>query len=123
MENVAEVGVKPSSGRARVKLPSKGFWKRMGVVVLFLYISFAGFVWWAMNQQPETFGRVMMKMPEVAYFLVPFETMWLRARAGHLQPGNPAPDFTLIKLDKSGEVRLSALTSQKPVVLIFGSYT
>ena len=123
MENVAEVGVRPSPQRARIQLPGKSFWKRALVVVLVLYVSFAGFVWWAMNQKPETFGRVMMKMPEVAYFMVPFETMWLRARAGHLQPGDPAPDFTLMKLDKTGQVQLSSLTSQKPVVLIFGSYT
>jgi len=123
MENVAEVGVRPSPVPTRIRLPGKTFWKRAAVVVLVLYVSFAGFVWWAMNQQPETFGRIMMKMPEVAYFLVPFETMWLRARAGHLQPGDPAPDFKLMKLDKTGQVQLSSLTSQKPVVLIFGSYT
>jgi hypothetical protein len=121
MENVAEVGVKPAA--ARIKLPGKAFWKRLAVVAVLLYAVFAGFVWWAMKQPPETFGRVMMKMPEVAYFLVPFETMWTRARAGHLKPGDTAPDFTLEKLDKSGQVELSSLTSQKPVVLIFGSYT
>jgi hypothetical protein len=123
MENVAEVGVKSQPGHARIKLPGKAFWKRLAVVVLLLYMTFAGFVWWAMKQKPETFGRVMMKMPEVAYFLVPFETMWTQARAGHLNPGDSAPDFTLEKLDKTGQVQLSALSAQKPVVLIFGSYT
>jgi peroxiredoxin len=50
--------------------------------------------------------------------------MWMRARAGALQVGDPAPDFTLAKLDKSAHVQLSSLTTQgKPVVLIFGSYT
>jgi hypothetical protein len=123
MENVAEAAVQPKPKRARFKLPGKLFWKRTAAVVAVVYLCFASFVWWAMKQPPETFGRVMMKMPEVAYFLVPFETMWLRARVGHLKPGNAAPDFSLEKLDKSGQVQLSALTAQKPVVLIFGSYT
>jgi peroxiredoxin len=48
----------------------------------------------------------------------------MRARAGKLQVGDPAPDFTLTKLDKSAQVQLSALIAQgQPVVLIFGSYT
>lgn len=78
-----------------------------------------------MRQPPETFGRVMMKIPAPGAFLVfPFETMWLRARAGELQIGQPAPDFTLAKLDHSAEVQLSSFTKQgRPVVLVFGSYT
>ena len=91
--------------------------------VVLVWILFAGFVWWAMCQSPETFGRVMSRMPEVAYFLVPFETMWVRARAGKLQPGDPAPDFDLQKLDKSDAVRLASFSGKQPVVLIFGSYT
>lgn len=96
---------------------------RAAVVLAALYAVFAGYIWWAMHQTPETFGQVMKRMPEVAYFLVPFETMWTRARAGHLQTGDPAPDFSLAKLDKSATVQLSALTSTQPVVLVFGSYT
>jgi hypothetical protein len=96
---------------------------RLGVGLLLMYVVFAAFVRWAMYQPPETFGRVMSRMPEVAYFLVPFETLWTRARAGQLDAGDAAPDFSLVKLDKSGSVRLSALTAQQPVVLVFGSYT
>ena len=47
----------------------------------------------------------------------------LRARGGHLNVGDPAPDFSLIKQDKSGRVQLSAETANHPVVLVFGSYT
>lgn len=67
----------------------------------------------------------MAKIPGPVPFLVlPFETLWLRARAGTLQIGDPAPDFTLAKLDKSEHIQLSSLTAQaRPVVLIFGSYT
>ncbi len=96
---------------------------RAGFLLVILYMGFAGYIWWAMHQTPETFGRVMQRMPSVAYFLVPFETMWTRARAGQLQTGDSAPDFVLTKLDKSASVQLSALTATQPVVLVFGSYT
>jgi hypothetical protein len=88
------------------------------------YVSFGAYVWWAMHQSPETFGRVMAKMPGPVPFLIfPFETAWLHARAGTLQVGDQAPDFSLLKLDKSERVQLSALSQQQPVVLVFGSYT
>jgi peroxiredoxin len=78
-----------------------------------------------MRQSPETFARVMARVPgPVAFLVLPFETLWMRARAGTLHVGDPAPDFSLMKLDKSTQIQLSALTAQgQPVVLIFGSYT
>jgi hypothetical protein len=88
-----------------------------------LYVAFVGFIWWAMRQPPEKFGRVMMHMPGPAYLIIPFETLWTRARAGTLSPGDAAPDFSLLKLDKSDRVQLSQMTAQQPVVLVFGSYT
>jgi len=101
-------------------------WKRIAVRtvggLLLFWIAFCGFVFWSMRQPPETFARVMSHMPGPVVFLVaPFETMWMQARAGHLKPGDPAPDFNLVKLDKSDRVQLSAL--HQPVILIFGSYT
>lgn len=67
----------------------------------------------------------MAKMPApVVFLLFPFETLWVHARAGALNIGDPAPDFSLLQVDKSGWVRLSELNQQKkPVVLVFGSYT
>lgn len=92
--------------------------------VALLYVACAAFIWRAMHQPPETFGRVMSKLPgPVPFLLFPFETMWLRARAGSLHVGDPAPDFLLSKLDKSGRLQLSVLNKQQPVVLVFGSYT
>jgi len=78
-----------------------------------------------MRQPPEAFARVMAKIPgPVAFLVLPFETLWTHARAGVLQVGDAAPDFSLTKLDKSAAVQLSNLTAQgRPVVLIFGSYT
>ena len=84
--------------------------------------SFLLFIGWAMRQPPEKFGRVMSHMPMPAFFLFPFETMWSKARAGGVQPGDPAPNFRLPTLDHKSEVELSSLRG-KPVVLVFGSYT
>ena len=100
--------------------------KRLGLMlaaVMVLWAGFSGYVWWAMKQPPEKFGRVMASLPTPAYFLFPFETMWTRARAGQLQVGDTAPNFSLTKQDKSGTVELAALTRQQPAVLVFGSYT
>jgi hypothetical protein len=104
--------------------PSKKNWlRRVLIVVVIVYIGFLGFIWWAMRQPPERFGRVMASMPTPAYFVLPFETMWTRARAGTLHNGDAAPDFTLTKLDKSAKIQLSSLNTRQPVVLVFGSYT
>ena len=101
--------------------------KRLGITAVVLavaYLAFGSYIWWAMNQSPETFGRVMSKMPgPVPFLLFPFETFWMRARAGKLQVGDAAPDFSLLKLDKTERVQLSELNRQQPVVLVFGSYT
>jgi len=96
---------------------------RLFIGLAVAYLLFAGYILWAMRQPPETFGRVMSKMPDAAYLVLPFETLWTHARAGRLQTGDPAPDFSLLKLDKSEKVQLSALSSRQPVVLVFGSYT
>jgi len=37
--------------------------------------------------------------------------------------GDPAPDFTLERRDGTGAVSLSQFQGQRPVVLIFGSWT
>lgn len=90
-----------------------------------LWVVGCGVIYSTMRKPPEQFGRAMSKLPgELPFMIFPFETMWMRARAGSLHVGDPAPDFTLAKLDKSAHVQLSSLTAQgKPAVLIFGSYT
>ena len=104
-------------------MPTRKLLPRAALVLAILYALFVGLIWSAMRQPPETFGRVMKHMPDVAYFMDPFETMWTHARAGHVHSGDAAPDFSLTKLDKSATVRLSTLTATQPVVLVFGSYT
>lgn len=94
-------------------------------VIVPLWLIACGAIYHVMRQPPEEFGHVMARIPgPVAFMVFPFETMWKQARRGALQIGDAAPDFSLTKIDKSGEVQLSSLTAQKrPVVLIFGSYT
>lgn len=77
----------------------------------------------AMHQPPEQFGHFMSKMPAAIFLLAPFETMWTRARAGSLNVGDTAPEFTLFTLDKSSHVSLTAIRNDRPIVLVFGSYT
>ena len=42
---------------------------------------------------------------------------------GILQVGDLAPDLELERLDGSGKVRFSQLHTDRPLVLLFGSYT
>lgn len=77
----------------------------------------------AMRQPPAAFGNIMAKMPMPAFLVLPFQSLWMNARAGHLQVGQEAPDFSLKALDQSPEVRLSSFRGTKPVILVFGSYT
>jgi hypothetical protein len=94
------------------------------VVLLVAWAMASAAVYAAMRKPPEQFGRFMMHVPgPVAFLALPFETMWMRARAGTLQVGDAAPDFSLEKLDKTGRVQLSTVLAKQPVVLVFGSYT
>ena len=88
-----------------------------------VWLGFVAFVDWAMHQPPEVFGHVMAHMPMPAYFLFPFETMWTQARAGHVNAGDIAPDFTVKTLETKEPRQLASLWADKPVVLVFGSYT
>ena len=94
----------------------------LGVCAL-LYTASAATFYWAMRQPPERFGFIMAHVPGMAMSLLPFEPMWISARAGSLQPGDMAPDFDLPTLDHARRVRISEEYRTKPVVLIFGSYT
>lgn len=74
-------------------------------------------------RQPVLFGQVMSKVPKPLMMVIPFKQLWLLARAGHLQVGDTAPDFSLPTADGKARVRLSSFRGHKPVVLVFGSYT
>ena len=94
-------------------------------VIAVVWVIASAELYRVMQRPPEQFAGVMAHIPGPIPFLVlPFETLWLRARSGTLRVGDMAPDFSLAKLDKTDHVQLSSLTAQgRPVVLIFGSYT
>lgn len=88
-----------------------------------VYLVLLGGLFVAMLQPPAVFGKIMSKLPAITYFLFPFKPMWLIARRGNLNVGDPAPAFTLKTLDRSQVVSLSSFRGREPVVLIFGSHT
>jgi hypothetical protein len=96
---------------------------RVAAVLAVLYTAFFGLMYWLMTQPPERFASAMATLATPTFVLLPFESMWFRARAGGLHVGDPAPDFSLPTLNGTSSVTLSALRGVKPVVLIFGSYT
>jgi hypothetical protein len=98
----------------------------IGLLVLaVLWVAGTIAIYRVMLRPPEKFAAVMAKIPgPVAFLLFPFETLWMRARAGTLQVGDQAPDFSLMKLDHSERIQLSSFAAKsQPVVLVFGSYT
>ena len=92
-------------------------------VVAVLYLALAGGLLWAMYQPPAKFGQIMRHMPTPAYVILPFKQLWFVARGGSLSVGDAAPDFSLPTFDHKEHVQLSSFRGQKPVVLVFGSYT
>ena len=102
-------------------------WKKITAAILTgvfaLWVAFVSYMWHAMHKPPEDFARVMSHMPWEVFLVVPFETLWTRARSGSLNVGDSAPDFSLAKLDKTGTVHFSEMNKVQPVVMIFGSYT
>ena len=101
-------------------------WSLRGVALLVgIYVVLFATVLTAMLRPPEQFGLAMRYLPApLVWGGLPAPRMWLWARGGTLSEGEPAPDFTLPKLNqKEEQVTLSSHRGQRPVVLVFGSYT
>ena len=100
-------------------------WLLRGLVVVVVgYLMLFATVLAAMLQPPERFGAIMRYLPApVVWGALPAPRMWLWARAGVLHEGDVAPDFTLPTVDRTSQVTLSTHRGQRPVVLVFGSYT
>jgi len=94
------------------------------VVVVVLYGAGCLALLYAMYEPPATFGKIMAKIENPAVFMLfPFRRLWFVARGGDLEPGDVAPDFTLPEQNSRAPVRLSSFQGDRPVVLVFGSYT
>ena len=87
------------------------------------YVFASAGLYLAMRQPPERFGAIMSKVPMPAMMILPFRPLWMSARGGRLAVGYAAPDFVLPTTDRRRTVRLSDEWRERPVVLIFGSYT
>jgi hypothetical protein len=99
-------------------------WIVRGVAVLVaIYIVFTGAVYAMMRANPGAFNQFMARLPMPLMIAVPFRPLWFHARAGALEPGQAAPDFELQRLHSGERVRLSSFHGQRPVMLVFGSYT
>ena len=96
---------------------------RVLVVLAMVYVLLLAGLFAAMYQPPAVFGWVMSKVPDFAFMVFPFKQMWFVARKGHLNTGDPAPDFSLQTSDRKDRVQLSAFRGERPVVLVFGSHT
>ncbi|MBZ5540632.1 MAG: hypothetical protein LAN61_08955 [Acidobacteriia bacterium] len=96
--------------------------KILGVVVA-LYALLSGLLFAAMLQSPDDFAQTMKYVPWPAFVVLPFSPLWNVARNGHVRVGDVAPDFSLESADHRSHFQLSSLRGQKPVVLVFGSYT
>ncbi len=76
-----------------------------------------------MLQSPDRFAATMKHVPWPAFVALPFKPLWNIARKGHVNVGDMAPDFSLESPDHKSSFQLSSLRGEKPVVLVFGSYT
>jgi hypothetical protein len=92
-------------------------------IALVLYCAAAGVIYSRMRAEPGAFNQFMAGVPMPAMMVIPFEPLWMRARAGTLEPGQAAPDFHLKRHHGEETVRLSDSRGKRPVLLIFGSYT
>jgi hypothetical protein len=91
------------------------------LVALYAVVTAALFA--IMLQSPDKFAGTMRYVPWPAFVVLPFKPLWNVARKGHLAVGDMAPDFSLETPDHKSTFQLSSMRGQKPVVLVFGSYT
>lgn len=92
--------------------------------ILLLYLALLGGIFLLMLQPTIVVAKGMARIQHpVLFWIFPFKQLWFLARQGSLRLGDEAPDFRLQTPDQKGTVTLSSFRGQKPVVLVFGSYT
>ena len=101
-------------------------WKILAKVALAfvgVYVALTALLFGVMLQSPDRFAATMKHVPWPVFAALPFKPLWQVARAGQVSVGDMAPDFSLERPDHKSSFRLSSLRGEKPVVLVFGSYT
>ena len=101
-------------------------WKilaKVALVFVGLYVALTALLFGVMLQSPDRFAATMKHVPWPVFAALPFKPLWQVARAGQVSVGDMAPDFSLESADHKSPFRLSSLRGEKPVVLVFGSYT
>ncbi len=93
-----------------------------------LYVLFIGTLLALAAWSPQSLAKVVARIPSSEspgplFMLVPLKPIMLLARSGRLRVGDTAPNFQLTTPDGSQTVQLSDFRGQRPVVLVFGSYT
>ena len=84
-------------------------WKwTLGSVLAIAVVAFAGLSFMAGSPR-DVYGLVRYALPHM--------------HRGKLHPGDDAPDVRLLALDGSNHFHLRERTGNRPLVLIFGSYT
>jgi hypothetical protein len=84
-------------------------WKwTLGSIVAIAVVAFAGLSFVAGSPR-DVYGLVRYALPHM--------------HRGKLHPGDDAPDVRLLALDGSNHFHLRERTGNRPLVLIFGSYT
>ena len=84
-------------------------WKWAALILLVLLVIGFGLLSHFMGGPREVYGFLRYALPQ-----------WHR---GDLHVGNRAPDVPLMSLDGQTKFRLSDRIGQRPLVLVFGSYT
>lgn len=96
---------------------------KIAAALVALYLAITAGFYLVMSQTPEKIAKTMMYVPWAAFRVFPLRTVWMNARNGNLKQGEMAPDFLLETTDHKTRFALASLRGQKPVVLVFGSYT
>ena len=101
-------------------------WKmlaRIAIALVAVYAVLTAALFAVMLQSPDRFAATMKHVPWPAFVALPFKPLWNIARRGQVNVGDMAPDFSLESPDHKASFQLSSLRGQRPVVLVFGSYT
>jgi hypothetical protein len=89
--------------------PMTLFWKiTIGAILALLVAAFVGLSFMA-GSPKDAYGMVRYALPHM--------------HRGNLKVGDDAPDAKLVALDGSDHFHIRERTGQKPLVLVFGSFT